>query len=482
MGSLLYSCCFPLFIFAFVIFLRCLSPIEAATCHPDDEAGLLAFKSGITQDPTGILSSWKKGTDCCSWKGVGCLTNRVTGLTINGQSDVTGSFLSGTISPSLAKLQHLVGIYFTNLRNITGSFPQFLFQLPNVKQVYFTNSRLSGPLPANIGALSELGELSLDGNLFTGPIPSSISNLTRLYLLNLGDNLLTGTIPLGLANLKILLSLNFGNNRLSETIPDIFKSMQKLQSLTLSRNKFSGNLPPSIASLKPILNYLDLSQNNLSGTIPTFLSNFKVLDSLDLSRNRFSGVVPKSLANMPKLFHLNLSHNFLTGPLPAMKNVDGLATLDLSYNQFHLKTIPKWVTSSPSMYSLKLVKCGINMSLDNWKPVRPNIYFYIDLSENEISGSLTWFFNLAHNLYEFQASGNKLRFDMGKLNLSERLESLDLSRNLIFGKVPMTVAKLQKLNLSHNHLCGKLPVTKFPASAFVGNDCLCGSPLSPCKI
>ncbi|CAN8243797.1 unnamed protein product [Cochlearia groenlandica] len=473
---------FLLFILTAVIFLVCLSSTEAATCHPDDEAGLLAFKSGITQDPSGILSSWKKGTDCCLWSGVGCLTNRVTGLTITGQSDVTESYLSGTISPSLSKLQHLVGFYFTGLRNITGSFPQFLFRLPELKQVYITNNGLSGPLPVNIGDLSQLVELGLGGNRFTGPIPSSLSSLTELFQLNLNDNILTGTIPAGIANLKLLLSLNFGSNRLSGTIPDIFKSMTKLQSLTLSRNRFSGNLPRSIASLSPNLLFLDLSQNNLSGTIPIFLTNFKILDSLDLSRNRFSGVVPTSLANMPKLFHLNLSHNLLTGPVPALKNVDGIATLDLSYNQFRLRTIPEWVTSSPSIYSLKLVKCGINMSFDQWKPANPNIYYYIDFSENEISGSPVRFLNLARNLYEFQASRNKLRFDIGKLtNLSPRLETLNLSKNLVFGKVPTTVATLQKLDLSHNHLCGKLPATKSPASAFVGNDCLCGSPLPPCK-
>ncbi|EOA40285.1 hypothetical protein CARUB_v10009013mg [Capsella rubella] len=473
---------FCLYIFTAFIFLRCLSSTEAATCHPDDEAGLLAFKAGITRDPSGILSTWKKGTACCSWSGVGCLTNRVTGLQITGDPDVAGSYLSGTISPSLAKLQHLEGFYFTNLRNITGPFPQFLYLLPKLNTVYITDTGLSGPLPANIGALSQLGQLGLNGNRFTGPIPSSISDLTRLFQLNLGNNLLTGTIPFGISKLNLLFSLNLGGNRLSGTIPDIFKSMTKLQSILLSRNGFSGNLPPSIASLRPNLLSIDLSQNKLSGTIPTFLSNFKILDKLDLSRNRFSGVVPTSLANMPKLFHLNLAYNFLTGPVPAVKNVEGIASLDLSYNKFNFKTIPEWATSSRSIYSLKLAKCGINMNFEEWKPVNPHIYFYIDLSENEISGSPVKFLSLARNLFEFQASRNKLRFDIGKLtNLSPRLETLDLSKNLVFGKVPTTLATLKKLNLSHNHLCGKLPATKFQARAFVGNDCLCGSPLPPCK-
>ncbi|KAL9308171.1 putative polygalacturonase [Arabidopsis thaliana] len=472
---------FTLFIFTFVIFLQCLNPTGAATCHPDDEAGLLAFKAGITRDPSGILSSWKKGTACCSWNGVTCLTtDRVSALSVAGQADVAGSFLSGTLSPSLAKLKHLDGLYFTDLKNITGSFPQFLFQLPNLKYVYIENNRLSGPLPVNIGALSQLEAFSLEGNRFTGPIPSSISNLTLLTQLKLGNNLLTGTIPLGVANLKLMSYLNLGGNRLTGTIPDIFKSMPELRSLTLSRNGFSGNLPPSIASLAPILRFLELGHNKLSGTIPNFLSNFKALDTLDLSKNRFSGVIPKSFANLTKIFNLDLSHNLLTDPFPVL-NVKGIESLDLSYNQFHLNTIPKWVTSSPIIFSLKLAKCGIKMSLDDWKPAQTFYYDFIDLSENEITGSPARFLNQTEYLVEFKAAGNKLRFDMGKLTFAKTLKTLDISRNLVFGKVPATVAGLKTLNVSHNHLCGKLPVTKFPASAFVGNDCLCGSPLSPCK-
>ncbi|ESQ33421.1 hypothetical protein EUTSA_v10010003mg [Eutrema salsugineum] len=448
---------FTISIFAAIISLHHLSSNGEARCHPDDESGLLAFKSGITRDPVGLLNSWKKGTNCCSWFGVRCITDdRVTGLSVSGGDTSLGrGYLWGTISPSLAKLQHLEDVSFTYLK-ITGSFPQFLFHLPKLTVLRISGTRLSGPLPANIGTLS-LTDVTIDDNQFTGPIPSSVSNLTRLTWLSLAGN------------------------RLSGTIPDIFKSMTKLTALDLSRNRLSGKLPLSIASLAATLTYHDLSKNNLSGTIPSYLSRFKSLSTLDLSKNRFTGVVPMSFSNMTSFFHLRLSHNLLTDPFPALKFVDGIAELDLSYNQFHLKTVPKWVTSSPVIYSLKLVKCGIKMSLDDWKPMKIKSFNYIDLSENEISGNAAKFLNQAEGLYEFQASGNKLQFDLGNLTFAKTLQTLDLSRNLVFGKVPATVAGLKKLNLSQNHLCGKLPVTKFPASVFAGNSCLCGSPLSPCK-
>lgn len=109
---------FTSFIFAAVISLGCcLRSTGAATCHPDDEAGLLSFEAGITEDPLGILSSWKKGSDCCSWFGVICITgDRVTELRMLGSSVLGVGFLSGTISPSLAKLEHLKTLSFTPLK------------------------------------------------------------------------------------------------------------------------------------------------------------------------------------------------------------------------------------------------------------------------------------------------------------------------------------------------------------------------------
>lgn len=478
------SCSFNLFILAAVIFLGCLNPNGATTCHPDDEAGLLAFKSGITRDSSGVLSPWTKGTDCCSWFGVYCANqHRVTSLSLG---DVTGDFpytLSGTISPSLSKLQHLESFELIGLKEIRGPFPRFLLRLPDLKNIYIRRNRLSGPLPTNIGTLSpHLETLVLGANRFTGAIPSSISNLTRLKELYLNDNLLTGRIPPGIGNLKLMSIITLDGNRLSGPIPNnIFKSMTKLRILTLSRNSLSGKVPPSIASLGPSLEFLELGHNNLSGSIPSYISRLAKLKKLDLSNNRFSGAVPQSLSKLTDVFDMDLSRNLLTSPFPVWNVTENLRTLDLSYNNFYMETIPEWVTSASYVVSLKLAKCGIKMSLSDWKPENIGVYSYIDLSENEITGSPGKLLINEGSMREFRASGNKLRFDMGKLNIPESLETLDLSRNLVFGNVPGTVTGLLTLNLSQNHLCGKLPVTEFPPSVFAGNDCLCGSPLPPCK-
>ncbi|XP_019440900.1 PREDICTED: DNA-damage-repair/toleration protein DRT100-like [Lupinus angustifolius] len=467
----------------FTIFTLLHLKVNATKCNMDDESGLLGFKSGIKSDPSGMLKSWISGTDCCTWEGISCQfdNKRVNTIALSGQPDKSNSVLSGILSPALSKIQFLNGLYLQNLQNISGPFPTSLSNLPNLQFIYIENNMLSGPIPNIIGNMTKLGALSLSGNRFTGTIPSSIAELTQLTQIKLGNNILNGVIPQGIQRLKNLTYLSLENNQLSGKIPDFFSSFTELRILELSRNKFSGEIPLSISTLAPKLSYLKLGHNSLSGTIPDFLGKFKALDTLDLSSNKFIGTVPKSFTNLTKIFNLDLSNNFLIDPFPEM-NVKGIESLDLSNNKFHLNQIPKWVTSSPIIFSLKLANCGIKIKLDDWKPSETYFYDYIDLSGNEISGSVVELLNKTEYLVGFEASRNKLRFDLEKLRIGKRLKYLDLSRNSMFGKVPESVVGVEKLNVSYNHLCGKIPETKFSASAFVGNDCLCGSPLQPCKV
>ncbi|XP_022954667.1 MDIS1-interacting receptor like kinase 2-like [Cucurbita moschata] len=473
MNSSLFRLPFPLlFIFIFNL---------ASACHVGDRNALLAFKSAITADPSGLLSSWKSAVDCCTWAGVTCsVPNRVTSLSLYGQLDHPNAFLSGTISNSLSNLPYLDSIYLVNLRNISGPFPPSLFKLPKLLFIYIENNKLSGQLPAAIGNMSQLEALSLEGNRFTGPIPSSISKLTRLTQLKLGSNLLTGSIPIGIRQLKSLTFLSLERNRFAGPLPDFWGSFPELRILSLSHNKLTGKIPRSISSLAAKLSYLQIGHNLLTGNIPDFLGTFRALDTLDLSSNHFSGVVPKSFRNLTKIFNLDLSRNSLVDPFPELF-VKGIESLDLSYNKFHLGKIPKWVTSSPIIYSLKLAKCGIKMKMEDWKPTQTYFYDYIDLSENEIRGSPVGLLNRTDYLVGFWGSGNKLNFKLQDLRIVKRLKYLDLSRNQVSGKVPGAVVGLEKLNVSYNHLCGPIPATKFPATSFLGNDCLCGPPLPPCK-
>ena len=78
--------------------------------------------------------------------------------------------------------------------------------------LFLSSNQLSGPIPPELGSLTNLGYLFLNDNLLSGTIPPELGNLTNLAYLYLHYNQLSGTIPATLANLSNLGYLNLDGN------------------------------------------------------------------------------------------------------------------------------------------------------------------------------------------------------------------------------------------------------------------------------
>ncbi|KAL0408467.1 UNVERIFIED_CONTAM: Leucine-rich repeat protein 1 [Sesamum radiatum] len=105
------------------------------------------------------------------------------------------------------------------------------------------NAGLSGSLVAELGGLTNLQYLQLEGNKISGRIPSELGNLTNLISLGLSQNLLSGPIPVSLGNLRSLRFMNLNSNKLSGRIPDTVIQLIKwgqLQTLNVSDNQLAG--------------------------------------------------------------------------------------------------------------------------------------------------------------------------------------------------------------------------------------------------
>ena len=112
-----------------------------------------------------------------------------------------------------------------------------------------------------------VGGLGLESNLLTGPIPPELGNLTELRHLYLTYSLLTGPIPPELGNLGNLTHLGLDGNRLTGPIPGELGNLASLEYLHMRENEFTGAIPPELARLQDLAS-LDLAWNQLSGPIP----------------------------------------------------------------------------------------------------------------------------------------------------------------------------------------------------------------------
>ena len=190
---------------------------------------------------------------------------------------------------------------------------------------------LSGPIPGELGDLTNLVLLDLSGDGLSGSIPTELSDLTNLSFLFLGGNSLSGSIPLELGDLTSLRKLHLSANELSGPVPAELGDLTNLRELLLSANELSGPVPAELGDLTN-LEWLLLNGNGLSGEIPATLGTLTNLEWLDLSRNGFSGCVPAALEAVPRIrFDADLSYCGSVELLAAVLAAE--STAELIYDQ-----------------------------------------------------------------------------------------------------------------------------------------------------
>ena len=130
-----------------------------------------------------------------------------------------------------------------------------------VTVLYLRSNELSGEIPAELGSLSNLRELTLRESYLSGEIPAELGSLSNLTALNLRLNELSGEIPAELGSLANLGRLSLSYNDLSGEIPQELGGLSNLSTLGLHNNALSGCVPISPED------YLDFEYSDL-GDLP----------------------------------------------------------------------------------------------------------------------------------------------------------------------------------------------------------------------
>jgi|CXWL01.1.fsa_nt_gi Leucine-rich repeat (LRR) protein len=99
------------------------------------------------------------------------------------------------------------------------------------------------------------------------------------------------------------------------------------------------------------LESLNLSHNKLTGSLPAEVRNLQNLKNLDLSSNSFTGV-PAEIGQLKNLEILNLSNNKLTGLPYELGNLSRLRILNLSGNNYAEADLIKIRESLPKTTSI----------------------------------------------------------------------------------------------------------------------------------
>ncbi|GMH28640.1 hypothetical protein Nepgr_030483 [Nepenthes gracilis] len=408
---------------------------SAQLCHEDERFAMLEFKNNLAINDSGSIAricarigqvpyvktaSWKAtGSDCCQWDGVTCnpLTGHVVGL------DLSCGKLQGTIpmNSTLFTLHHL--------RSLNLAFNDFY------------PSRIS----PEFGRFLRLKRLNLSHCFFTGKVPLTIAQLPQLASLDLSQ---FAEVEFDFVELEI-------PDFMELEMPDfnvIVRNLTGLRELYVNY-VFLNSTASTFSSLTHLSSLMTLSLKDcgIFGPLPVWIWN--ITREIYLSANWFTGKLPSmvDISKLSQLTLLDLSNNFLDGEVPSwLFSLSSLKVLSLGINQFSGQlTISEDVASSSSLMnrsslmSLFLSNCNFSGPLPTWIW---NITQDISLSNNQFTGKLP------------------SMVDRSKLS---QLTSLDLSKNLLDGKVPswlFSLPSLEELYLANNQFFGQLTVIEDGAS------------------
>ena len=477
---------------------------------PELQATALAFNlsSGLSQDES-VLLSWRSSSAYlnatwiensasgpCNWPGVRCGTWR--GETRVTVVNLTSLNLTGGVPRRISNLSALTSLSFAS-NSLTGTIPreigscsnlqvqslQFKTQLVtyDAKEIYslnvtyvqelnFTNNRLTGSIPAELGGLVKLQSLDLSRNQLNGVIPAEVfTDCNNLVFFNVSSNELNGSLPLGLGGCRSLLTVDVGHNSFEGEISPVLSQLPYLEELIMTNNKgINGSIPDTLFSNCRSLKKLDVAWNQFTGPVPPKLGNCSNLEMLVLQGNHFHGSIPGEFGNLKRLKVLWLGNNNLSGELPQnLSQCSLLELLDVSNNTL-TGTIPTWLGQLSNLefltFQLNRFFGTIPVEVTALQKVR-----YIDLSNNLLEGRVLPEFGQVSSLRLLRISFNKLTGDVpAELGKLSKLQGLDLSSNFLTGSIPTSLGNLQDLlwlQLANNSLTGSIPPSLTNCSSLI---------------
>ncbi|KAL5994432.1 hypothetical protein ACLOJK_024482 [Asimina triloba] len=227
-------------------------------------SALVAFKESIYDDPLAVLSNWNAlDADPCDWFGIACSSSRdhVVTLSLEAEpifmqcwcgfdccSTLKNIFCRSVLGSMRIITEPLKSFQILHKNNFLGPIPKEIGKLTNLKVLDLGVNQLSGIIPPEIGYLTNAVKINLQSNELTGSLPSEIGNLLKLTELRLNKNKLQGIVP-GSGNISINFTSNMHGMYAPHENASGFCQLPQLKVADFSDNLFVGKIPSCLKSL-----------------------------------------------------------------------------------------------------------------------------------------------------------------------------------------------------------------------------------------
>ncbi|KAG4216232.1 hypothetical protein ERO13_A01G228200v2, partial [Gossypium hirsutum] len=423
------------------------------------------FSSSRNLTQLSLAHNQLKGTiDSTNWSGLSKLVS----------IDLQNNMLSGTIPPNLfcipslrrlflsqnqfkgnlgdlhCRASSLLDTFDLSSNKLQGQFPMSVFELRGLKFLSLSSNNFSGLIPMralqNLKNLSSLdlsyNSLSIDAtdtnvsslsfpNITTLKLiscnltefPDFLTYQSRLSYLDLSNNQIQGKIPNWIWKVRSLRYLNLSKNFLVKFERSLENINSSLNVLDLHGNRLQGKIEilPSSAT------YLDYSNNNFNSVLPAQIGDFlQFAYFFSVSGNNFKGSIPKSICSSLYLRVLDMSDNYLSGPIPKCltRMSASLGVLNLRGNNL------SGIISDTFPESCKLQTLDLNQNRLEGKVVK--------IGNNQISGSFPCHLKNISKLRILVLRSNKFNGSIHchKNNIGwPMLQIVDLASNNFSGKL-----------------------------------------------
>jgi hypothetical protein len=276
--------------------------------------------------------------------------------------------LSGPIPSELGLLTNL-NYLFLNENKFSSTIPSEIGLLTNLKGLDFKfNSDITGRLPEQIGRLTSLETLDLvDTNLIGPAFPKALLQLTDLKYLHLKGNAFTGTIPTEVGVFSSLINMALDQQFLTGSIPSEVGLLSNLRILYLSNNQLTGTIPRELSQCSSMI-ILDIHSNSIEGKIPTEVAAMSNMGFFQLNSNQLRGTIPTEIGLQAGVYWLDFSSNYLSGAFPSSEFIQDFRFLHLLFldnNPQLTGTIPENLMTDSFAYRLKLENTGFSGTIPN---------------------------------------------------------------------------------------------------------------------